>query len=607
MSEMKTGQHRGDDKRLENGSLRGGSFLIEDCTVQEMFTPEDLTEEHQMIARTTAEFIRNEVIPAVPHMENHEFAHNVRLLKEAGELGLLGAEIPEKYGGLDLDKISATLIAEKFSEAGGFAISYGAHIGIGTLPIVYFGTEEQKKAYLPDLSTGERIAAYALTEPSSGSDALSAKTTAVKSSDGKRYILNGQKQWITNASYADVFIVYAKIDGQHFTAFIVDRDSEGLSIGPEEHKMGIKSSSTAMLFLDEVNVPVHNVLGEIGKGHQIAFNVLNMGRYKLAAGCVGSSKRALELSIKYAKGRQQFKTAIANFNLIKNKLASMAVYMYANESMVFRTGGLIDRKLNQLADEPIQEGQEVVKAIAEYTIECSINKIFGSEMLDFVVDEAVQIHGGYGYMSEYEVENMYRDSRINRIFEGTSEINRLLIPATLLRRSMKGELNLLAAADGLQEELMLFIPEEPDLDETLAKEGQHVQLSRKIFLMIAGIALQKYEQALEKEQEILASLANMVIAIYAMESVLLRTEKAIQRLGEEQARMHILYTQVYCQEAFQQLEQVGRESLATMEEGDTLRSMLAILRKLTRHQPLDTIQLKREMADYIIQAEKYVV
>ena len=587
--------------------VRGGGFLIEEVTSEQIFTPEEFSEEQRMIGQTTKEFVSNEVLPVLDEIERQNFEHHPRLLKQAGELGLLGADVPEKYGGLGLDKISSSLISEYFALARSFALSHGAHVGIGTLPIVFFGNEQQKKKYLPALATGEKIAAYALTEPTSGSDALGAKTTAKLSECGNYYLLTGEKQWITNAGFADIFIVYAKVDGEKFTAFIVEREAEGVSTGPEEKKMGIKGSSTRTLVLDEAKVPVENVLGEIGKGHVVAFNILNIGRYKLAVGCVGSTKRALELAVKYAKERKQFNTAIANFNLIKSKLADMAIKTYVNESMVYRTGGLIEAKMSLLDEEQLENGAEVAKAIAEYAIECSINKVFGSEALDHVIDEAVQIHGGYGYMSEYEVENMYRDSRINRIFEGTNEINRLRIPGTLMRKTMKGELDLLSAASGLQEELMMLMPEEVNEDEPLAKEKQHLEMAKKIFLMVAGSGVQKYAEKLEKEQELLAHIADMVIEIYALESVVLRTAKAIQTNGLEKEAQKLDYTRVYAQEAFQHIEQLAKECLAALEEGDTLRTMLSMLRKLTRHTPLNTVSIKRDIANRLIEAEKYVV
>lgn len=586
--------------------IRGGSFLIEDATPDQVFTPEEFTEDQKMFAKTTENFVVNEVVPVLGEIENHNFDHTVRLLRQAGDLGLLGASVPEKYGGIGLDKISTSLITESFARGRSFALSYGANVGIGTLPIVFFGNEEQKKKYLPSLAAGEKIAAYALTEPTSGSDALGAKTVAKLTEDGKHYLLTGEKQWITNSAFADVFIVYAKIDGEQFTAFIVEKEYDGVSTGPEEKKMGIKGSSTRTLILDEAKVPVENVLGEIGKGHVIAFNILNVGRYSLAIGCVGSSKRAIELAVKYAKERKQFKTPIANFNLIKAKLANMSIRTYVAESTVYRTGGLFEDRMGQLSEEELDNGIEVAKSIAEYAIECSINKVFGSETLDFVADEAVQIHGGYGFMSEYEVENIYRDSRINRIFEGTNEINRLLIPGTLVRKAMKGELNLLGAAAGLQEELLMLMPTEVE-DEPLAQEKQYLEMSKKLFLMIAGSGVQKYEQELEKEQEILSNIADMVIELYGMESAILRTEKAIEKNGLEKEAQKLDMTCVYVQEALQRMETWSRESLSAMEEGDTLRTMLSIVRKLTRHNPINTVSIKRDIANRLIEAEKYKV
>lgn len=586
--------------------IRGGSFLLEDVEPERVFTPEDYTDEQRMIAKTTADFVENEVLPQVEHLENHEFDRSVKLLKQAGELGLLGADVPEEYGGLGLDKVSSALIAEKMSVAGGFSITHGAHVGIGSLPIVLFGTEEQKQRYLPALATGGKIAAYALTEPGSGSDALGAKTVAKLSEDGTHYVLNGEKQWITNAGFADVFVVYAKIDGEKFTAFIVERDFAGVSTGPEEKKMGIKSSSTRTLIFEDAKVPADNVLGEIGKGHLIAFNILNIGRYKLGVGAVGGTKRAYELAVQYTKERKQFQTPIAAFNLTKEKLATMAAKLYATESSVYRTVGLFEDRMSVLSDEQIKDGKEVAKSIAEYAIECSLNKVFASETLDYVVDEAVQLHGGYGFMSEYEIERAYRDSRINRIFEGTNEINRLLVPGTYVRKAMKGELPLFQKAQSLQEELMMMMPEEPG-EETLAQETYLIRNAKKIALMIAGLAAQRYGTALEKEQEVLVNIADIVSNIYAMESALLRTKKAITKDGEAKHAQKIRYTQLFVQEAFIAIEQDAKESLVAIEKGDTLRMMLSALRKLTRYTPINVVALKREAADVCIEAHRFAL
>lgn len=586
--------------------IKGGGFLVEELSPEDIFTPEDLTEEQLMIAKTTEEFVEGEVLPVLEKLENHEFEHSVKLLKKAGELGLLSADIPEEYGGLGLDKISSSLITEKFARAGGFSVTHGAHVGIGSLPIVFFGNEEQKKKYLPKLATGEWIAAYALTEPGSGSDALGAKTTAVLNEAGTHYILNGEKQWITNAGFADVFIVYAKIDGEHFSAFIVERDFPGVSVGPEEKKMGIKSSSTRTLILDNAEVPVENLLGEKGRGHVIAFNILNIGRYKLALGGVAGARIGLEIATKYVNQRHQFGRPISSFTLTQEKIGTMAAEIYANESAVYRTGGLFDQRLGNLTDEQLKDGREVAKAIAEYAIECSMNKYMATELLDYVADEAVQMHGGYGFMDEYEVSRMYRDSRINRIFEGTNEINRLIVPGTLLKKAMKGELPLLQAAQSLQEEILMMMPEEIG-DEPLEQEKYLLKNAKKIVLFAAGLAVQKYMQKIEGEQEILANLADMAAEVYNMESAILRTEKAINKSGVDANKLKLLYTEIYVQEAFNRIEQDAKEIIVAVEEGDNLRMMLSSLRKLTRHDPKNVIAKKREIAKKIIEAEKYVV
>ncbi|GGD06849.1 acyl-CoA dehydrogenase family protein [Pontibacillus salipaludis] len=586
--------------------FKGGSFLVEDLQADDIITPEDFTDEHKMIAKTAEDFVLGEVVPKIENLENHEFEHSVNLLKKAGELGLLGVDVPEEYGGLNLDKISSSLITEKFSRAGGFSVTHGAHVGIGSLPIVFFGNEEQKQKYLPLLATGEKIAAYALTEPGSGSDALGAKTTAKLNDAGTHYVLNGEKQWITNSAFADVFVVYAKIDGDKFTAFIVERDYKGVSTGPEEKKMGIKSSSTRTLILEDAEVPVENVLGEIGRGHVIAFNILNVGRYKLAIGGVGSSKRALELAVKYANERKQFKTPISSFPLTQEKLGTMAANTYANESAVYRTVGLFEQRMGKLSDEQLKDGKAIAEAIAEYAIECSLTKVFGTELLDYVTDEAVQIHGGYGFMAEYEVERMYRDSRINRIFEGTNEINRMIVPGTLLKKAMKGELPLLQKAQTLQEELMMMMPEEPGT-ETLEQEKYLLKNAKKIGLLAAGLAAQKFGEKLDKEQELLVNIADIVGEIYNMESAILRTEKAIQSSGKEKSMHKLAMTQVYTQESFNRIEAHAKETLIASEEGDSLRMMLSALRKLTRHTPTNVIKKKREVAAKVIQEEKYVL
>lgn len=586
--------------------VKGGAFLIEDIEADRVFTPEDFTEEHKMIGKTTEEFVVNDVLPHLEDIENHQFEKSVKLLKQAGELGLLGADVPEEYGGLGLDKISSAVITEKISRGGSFSLSFGAHVGIGSLPIVLFGNEEQKHKYLPDLASGEKLAAYALTEPGSGSDALGAKTTAKLNAEGTHYVLNGEKQWITNSGFADVFVVYAKVDGEHFSAFIVEKGYSGVSTGPEEKKMGIKGSSTRTLILEDALVPKENLLGELGKGHVIAFNILNIGRYKLAVGTIGGSKRLVDIAVQYANQRQQFKTPISRFSLIQEKLANMATKTYAMESSVYRTVGLYEDRQGRLTDEEVKDGKSMPAAIAEYAIECSLNKVFGSETLDYVVDEAVQIHGGYGFMAEYEVERVYRDSRINRIFEGTNEINRLLVPGTYLRKALKGELPLFQKAQALQEELMMLMPEEVG-DGVLEQEKYLVKNAKKIALLAMGLAAQKYGKSLDKEQEILSNIADIVSNVYAMESAVLRTEKAINKTGLEKNNQKLLYTQVYCQEAFNEIEAHAKETLIAVETGDTLRMMLSSLRKFTRHTPINVIAKKREIAAAIVEADRFVL
>ncbi len=585
---------------------KGGSFLIDETNYEHIFTPEDFSDEHQMIGKTTEDYILQDVVPHIDQIENHEFEHSVRLLKKAGELGLLGADVPEEFGGLGLDKISSAIITEKFARAGSFSLSYGAHVGIGSLPIVLFGNQAQKEKYLPGLASGETIAAYALTEPGSGSDALGAKTTAVLNEAGTHYVLNGEKQWITNSAFADVFVVYAKIDGEHFSAFIVEKDFPGVKTGPEEKKMGIKGSSTRTLILEDAEVPKENLLGEAGRGHVIAFNILNIGRYKLAVGTIGASKRVIQLSAEYANQRKQFKTPISQFSLIGEKAANMSAKLYAMESAVYRTVGLFEQRMGLLSDEEQKDGKQIAQSIAEYAIECSLCKVLGSETLDYIVDEGVQIHGGYGFMQEYEVERAYRDSRINRIFEGTNEINRLLVPGTFLKKAMKGELPLLQKAQTLQEELMMMMPEEPG-DQPLDQEKYLLAHAKKIALMVAGMAAMKYGKALDKEQEILVNIADIVNELFAAESAVLRTEKAIAASGAEKNAQKLAYTQIFTQEAFLKIEAHAKESLIAMEEGDALRMSLSALRKLTRFTPMNVIAKKREVAKRIFEAEKYIV
>jgi len=582
----------------------GGGFIIGETAPDAVLTPEDFSEEQRMFAELTRDFVENEVLPHDEEIEKLNYELTVKLMRKAGELGLLSADVPEPYGGLGLDKVSSTIISENLARASSFALSIGAHVGIGTLPIVFFGNQQQKEKYLPALATGEKIAAYCLTEPASGSDALGAKTTARLSEDGKHYILNGSKIYITNGGFADVYIVYAKIDGTDFSAFIVERGMPGFSTGPEEKKMGIKGSSTVPLYFEDVPVPIENLLGERGKGHLIAFNVLNIGRFKLAAGTLGACKESIALSAAYANTRRQFGQPISSFPLIRAKLADMNIRTYVLESMVYRTSGLIDGILSDLDYGAPDAGVKSAKGIAEYTIECSINKVFASEALDFVADEGVQIHGGYGYVQEYKIERVYRDSRINRIFEGTNEINRMLIPGTLLKKAMKGELPLLQKAQAFQDELLSFAA--PASFEGPLGEASHlVETMKKLFLLVGGAAVQTYGMNLEKEQEALSNLADIMILTYAAESALLRTKKRIAAGGSGSAANAVAMTRVYAQEAFDEAERHAKRQLAAMAEGDTLRTQLSALKKLARHQPANTAALKRDIAARVVDGERY--
>lgn len=583
--------------------VKGGSFLIEDATAAEVFTVEDFSEEQRMIAQTTHEFVMGEVYPALGEIEHKNFDVTVGLLRKAGELGLLSVDIPEKYGGLGLDKVCSMVVGEKVAINGSFAVTMGGHTGIGSWPIIYFGNERQKSHYLPKLATGELIAAYALTEPHSGSDALAAKTRAVLSEDGKHYILNGTKMWITNAGFADVFIVFAKIDGEKFSCFIVEKNFPGVSTGKEEHKMGILGSSTRTVELQDAMVPVENLLGEVGRGHIIAFNVLNMGRFKLGAACVGGAKIALKESIAYALERHQFNKPIASFGAIRHKLAEMAIRIYAVESMVYRTAGLIDDAVHHL-DADDTEG--ILKGIEEFAIECSINKVYGSEMLDYVADEMVQIYGGYGYSEEYPAARAYRDSRINRIFEGTNEINRMLIPGMLMKRAMKGDLPLLQASQKLMDELLSFPSFEDEDDSLLAEERKAVRNAKKVGLMIAGLAAQKYMANLSEQQELLIGIADIIMEVFAMESVLLRTLKYAQNNGEQDAALRIAATRTFVSDAMDRVELKAKSMIAAVSEGDTMRTNLAALKRFTKHMPVNSIEARQAIAVKLCEVGRYI-
>ncbi len=586
--------------------IKGGAFLISQSNAEDVFTPEDFDQTHKMIDSMSRDFVHDKILPKTDEIEAMEEGVIINLLKEAGELGLLGIDVPEKYGGEEGDKISTLIVTENLSLNGSFATAFGAHTGIGTLPIVLFGNEEQKAKYLPGLASGDKIAAYALTEPEAGSDALNCKTRAMLSDCGNYYILNGAKQYITNASWAHVIVTYAKIDNEKFTAFIVDGDSPGVSIDPEEKKMGLKGSSTCSVIFEDAKIPVENVLWEIGKGHQVAFNILNIGRFKLGAGCAGAGKYVLANAVDYALQRQQFKMPIAKFGLIKGKVADMAILNYVMESMLYRTGGLIEDLLSSLDLEGEGAGKKIADGIQEYAIECSINKIFCSEAFDFIADEGVQIYGGYGYSMEYPMERAYRDSRINRIFEGTNEINRLIIPATLMRKAMKGEIALIQAAQKLQEDLMM--PMMPELSgEVLEEQENLIENMKKVFLMVSGTAVQKFGEAIQKEQEILGRMADMAILVFAAESAYLRAKKIVQKKDEAAAELAIKMTECFVAEAVPKFDLWGKEVLAAMEEGDTRRTMLSALRKLTRFEPINLYERKRYIANEMYESKKYFV
>lgn len=590
----------------EKRVFAGGEFLVTDVAPEDVFTPEDFTEEHKMIYETAKDFVTKEVQPHIEALEekNHDLV--LKLLKQSGELGLLGTDIPESYGGLGLDKVSTTVVGEVMGTAGSFSVVYGAHTGIGTLPIVYFGNEAQKEKYLPLLSSGEWCAAYCLTEPGAGSDALNARTRAVLSEDGKFYVMNGEKMFITNAGWASSFVVYAKVDGEKFTGFIVEKDFPGVSTGKEEKKMGVHGSSTRPVILEDARVPVENVLYEVGKGHKIAFNILNLGRWKLGAMTVGGCKGCVTQAVKYANGRVQFKVPISSFGMIKSKLAEMAVRTFMSESMMYRMAGMFDDKLGTLDAEAKKLGAENAKAIEEYAAECSITKVYGSECLDYCVDEYVQILGGYGFCAEYPAERYYRDSRINKIWEGTNEINRMLVPGTMMRRAMQGRLALLPAAQAIAGFLMGYSPLSVQLPDTpLAQQEHMVGMAKKIALMVAGVAAQKFGANLAKEQEILAKIADIVIEIFAMESGLLRALKIIGKEGEGKARYQIEAVKVYIDEMIPRIESWAKQVIAYTEGGDMLRTQLAGIKKLARYQPIDAVSLKRSIADRIIEMEAY--
>jgi alkylation response protein AidB-like acyl-CoA dehydrogenase len=597
---------------IPSTKISGGSFLLEERRPEEVFTPEDFTEQHRLIGQTAEEFAVNEILPNVEKIEHKDFSISRALVKKAGELGLSAVEIPEAYGGLEMDKVTAAVIADHIAKYAGFGTTWGAHSGIGLLPLVYFGTEEQKKKYLPRLAAGEIVGAYALSEASSGSDALNCRTRAQLSADGKHYVLNGEKMWITNAGFADLFTVFAKVDGDKFSAFLVEKTFPGISIGSEEHKLGIRGSSTCPVILNDCRVPAENLLGEIGKGHVIAFNILNVGRFKLGAMCVGGGRVSLENAIAYAKQRKAFGKAISDFGLVREKLANMATLLYVGESLVYRTVGMMDGALNEVDKAGADAARETRKAIEEYAVECSIIKVWASEMIDYVVDETLQIYGGYGFVEEYPAERAYRDARINRIFEGTNEINRLIITGFLLKRAMSGQLPLMAAIKKLMDEVLSGPSSSEGFEGALTDERKLVAQAKKLGLFAAGAATQKYMQAIQDQQEIMGAIADMTIETYAMETAVLRAQKIAESgssssHSEAAAALPIAMTRVYLTQAFEKVESAARKVIAAVAEGDMLRTQLAILRRLSKHETFNTIELRQQIAQRVIERGKYTL
>ena len=583
--------------------VKGGAFLIEERTPEEIFTPEDFTEEHRMIADTTREFMDKEVVPRIDELEKHDWKLSRELVHKAADLGLIGANIPEEFGGLGLDQTSGALIGENIGRSASFATTLGAESGIGLLPIVYFATDAAKQKYLPKIASGELITAYALTEAGSGSDAMAAKATARLSDDGKEYILNGEKMWITNGGFADIFIVFAKVDGDKFSAFIVERQP-GLTSGAEEHKMGIKGSSTTALVLSDVRTPVENLLGEVGKGHKIAFNVLNIGRFKLGAMCVGGMKLMVHESVRYANERHQFGKSISSFGAIKAKLAEQAIRTWIGESMIYRTLGMIEAGIGAVDSKDMDAR---LRAIEEYAAECSIIKVALSEYCDYVVDEMVQIYGGYGYSADYPAERAYRDSRINRIFEGTNEINRMLIPGRLMKSALSGNLALLPAAQALMDEVLSpQMAGFDDDDSLLAAEQKLTTNAKKVALMTLGTAAQKYMMKLGDQQEILIGIADIIMDTYAMETAILRARKLAASQGENASERYLDMTRVFCNDAVERIEAKAKNTLAGMSEGDELRTLLAALRRFTKLQPMNTIAARQRIANDLIAANKWI-
>ena len=586
-------------------TVKGGAWLIAETDPSTVMTPERITEEHELIRQTAGEFINGEVFPANDRLEQKDWTLQRELVKKCGSLGLLGTNIPETYGGVDLDKIATLIVSEKIAEHGSFAATFGAQANLTILPIYMFGTEAQKQKYLPGLVSGELVGSYCLSESGSGSDALSAKTRAMKQPDGS-FVISGEKMWITNGGFADVFVVFAKVDGEHFTAFIIERKWAGVSSGKEEHKLGLHASSTTPVILQDVKAPADAVLGDIGKGHKVAFNVLNFGRFKLGAMCSGGAKRTIRKGAKYAAARKQFGVPIATFGAIKHKLGEMTARQYALESMMYRTAGLIDQRIASTPDKKADNPAPMLQALEEFAVEASIAKVLGSETLDYIVDEDVQIHGGNGFVRDYPAEGHYRDARVNRIFEGTNEINRLLIPGMLMKKALKGELPLMAAAKALQDEIMspsMSVPDEGD--GALTAESRACVTFKKVVLMVAGTAMQRFGTKLEQEQEVLSYLADILIDTYAAESAVLRAKDAATRKLPN-AEMHQDAASITVNEAAGRIELAARSALAAMADGDVLRTQLAALRRLLKITPVNTVTMRRKLADATVAKGGYV-
>lgn len=586
--------------------VKGGEFLISELACEDVFAPEDFSDEQRQMGETTEQFIENEIAPQIEEIDKQNFDIVVEGMKKCGELGLLMMDAPEEYGGLELDKASSMLVAEKIAPGGSFSVAYAAHTGIGTLPLVYYGTDEQKKKYLDKLISGEWCAAYCLTEPGSGSDALGAQSTAVLSEDGKHYILNGTKQYITNGGFAELYTIFAKIDKEHFTAFLVEKSFPGLVVGAEEKKLGIKGSSTTQIILDNCKVPVENLLGEKGKGHKIAFNVLNVGRFKLAAAVCGASKKAMVDGIKYANERKQFNTPISQFGAIGEKIADLTARIFASESLVYRLAGMLDSKLATVEKGIDNYYEEYLNGIEEYAPECAISKVFCSDILGKTVDEVVQIHGGYGFVSDYPAERYYRDERINRIFEGTNEINRLLIPGMILKKAMKGELPLQAEAMKAFESLMTPSFEEIDESAPFAKEKDLLKNLKTLFLILSGAAVQKYMDKLANEQEILLTAADQAIQIFALESAVLRAEKALGKVSERKAELLEAAVKVFAFEASEAAASAARKGAFFVEEGDTLTMILSGIRRFGKYDASGMLAAKRLLAKTACEEERYL-